>query len=102
MSHPNEIALEHGDELTSESHEIIRVWVTNNAGSSVWINAAALDDPRVFGYLIADTIRHAARAYGGTWDMSEHEALQALVDGVAEELREQFNEVSTIQGRKRN
>jgi hypothetical protein len=97
MSHPNEIALENGDALTSESHEIMRVWVTNNAGSSVWINAVALDEARVFGYLLADTIRHAARAYAGTWDLDENDALQSIVDGVAEELREQFTKIETIQ-----
>jgi hypothetical protein len=96
MSHPNEISLEHGDDLTSESHEVMRVWVTNSAGSSVWINACALDDPRVFGYLMADTIRHAARAYASTWDIDADAALQSIVDGVGEELREQFTEVTTI------
>ena len=97
MSHPNEIALEKGDKLTSESHEIMRVWVTNNAGSSVWINALAIDDPRIFGFLVADTIRHAALAYATTWQLEQNECLQAILDGLGEELREQFNEIETIQ-----
>ena len=97
MSHQNEIALENGAELTSEYHEIMRVWVTNTAGSSVWINAVAIDDPRVFGFLMADTIRHAAKAYSSTWDLDENGALQAIVDGVGEELRDQFSAIETIQ-----
>jgi hypothetical protein len=97
VSHPNEIALEHGDELTTDSHEIMRVWVTNNAGSSVWINARAIDDTRVFGYLMADTIRHGARAYASTWGLDENECLQSILDGLGDELREQFNQIDTIQ-----
>ena len=95
--HPNEIALEHGDELTQESHEIARLWMTNNAGSSVWINARAIDDPRVFGYLVSDMVRHGARAYASTWDLDENECLQAILDGLGEELREQFGEIETVQ-----
>ena len=94
---PHEIALTGGDELTAESHEVARVWITNNAGSSVWINAGILEDPTVFGFLIADTVRHAARAYASTWDLDEGEALQAIVDGLGEELREQFNDITTLQ-----
>ncbi|MBV9881588.1 MAG: DUF5076 domain-containing protein [Sphingomonadaceae bacterium] len=94
---PNAIPLEGGDELGSESHEVVRVWITNNAGSSVWIRAQVLEDPRIFGYLMSDTIRHAARAYATTWSMDEDEALQAIVDGLAEELREQFGDITTIQ-----
>jgi hypothetical protein len=95
--HPNEIALENGDVLTEDSHEVARVWITNQGGSSVWINAWLLEDPKVFGYLMADTLRHAARAYAGTFDLDEDEALQEIVDGVGEELREQFNKIDTIQ-----
>ena len=67
--HPNAISLEKGDKLTDQSHEIMRVWITNGAGSSVWIDAGALQDPYIFGYLMADTVRHAARAYATTWSI---------------------------------
>ena len=95
--HPNELSLDKGDVLTDESHEVARIWITNNAGSSVWISAYLIEDPHVFGFLKADTIRHAAKAYAGTWELDESAALQAIVDGVAEELREQFNKVETLQ-----
>ena len=93
----NQIALEDGDDLTDESHEIARIWITNNGGSSVWIAAYALDGARSFGHLIADTIRHGARAYATTYGLSEEEALQEIVDGVGEELREQFEIIEMIQ-----
>ena len=98
MAEPkNSIALVNGDELTDESSEVARIWVTNNAGSSVWIDAGVLEDPTVFGFLMADTIRHAARAYANAWELDEQETLQAIVDGVGQELREQFEEITTIQ-----
>lgn len=95
--HPNAIALENGDALTDQSHEMVRIWITNGGGSSVWIEPGLLDDPRVFGYLISDTVRHAARAYAAAYEMDESEALQAIVDGLAEELREQFGNIETIE-----
>ncbi|HMG46397.1 MAG TPA: DUF5076 domain-containing protein [Allosphingosinicella sp.] len=91
------IRLEHGDDLTDDSYEIARVWITNNAGSSVWIAAWALDDPVAFGHLMAETIRHGARAYATTYGLDEDAALQDIVDGLSEELREQFTEITTIQ-----
>jgi len=95
--HPNAIDLEGGDILTDESHEVARVWITQNGGSSVWIAAFLLEDPKVFGYLMADTIRHAALAYASTYGTDEDASLQAIVDGLAEELREQFSDIDTIQ-----
>jgi hypothetical protein len=94
--HPNAIPLENGDTLTEESHEVARIWVTNGGGSSLWINALILSEPLVFGYLVSDTIRHAARAYANAYGMDEGTALQAIVDGLTEELREQFGEITTI------
>ncbi|MBJ6120519.1 DUF5076 domain-containing protein [Sphingomonas mollis] len=96
------IRLEDGDVLTEESAEIARIWITDGAGSSVWIAAHVLEDPTVFGYLMADTIRHAARAYAGTWSIDERQALQAIVDGVGEQLRDQFGKIETIQEGKLN
>ena len=94
--HPNSISLEDGDVLTDDSHEVVRIWITNGAGSSVWIQPGILADPRVFGYLMSDTVRHAARAYAAAYEMDEADALQAIVDGLAEELREQFGDITTI------
>jgi len=100
--HLGAISLDKGDVLTDESNEVARIWVTNNAGSSVWIDARVLSDPTIFGYLIADTIRHAARAYATTYGEREDTMLQAISDGVAEELREQFTNITTIQEGKLN
>jgi hypothetical protein len=83
--------------LGTRSAEIARVWITDGAGSTVWIDARILEDPHLFGHLIANTVRHAARAYAGTWDMPEDTALQAIVDGLTAQLREQATDLTTIQ-----
>ena len=92
----DEISLENGDILTGESSEVARVWVTNNAGSSVWINPSVLAEPISFGYLMADTLRHAARAYAMAWEIDEASALQQMCDGFVSELREQVRDIETI------
>jgi hypothetical protein len=93
----NAIPLENGDDLTDESYEVARVWITNNGGSSVWIAAWVMEDPVAFGHLMADTIRHGARAYATTYGIDENEALQDMISGLSEELREQGSEITTIQ-----
>ena len=89
-------------DLSAESAEVVRIWVTNNAGSTVFIDAEVLADPQVFGFLIADTVRHAAKAYAQAWDLEEGDALQSIVDGLGEELREQFNVITPVTNERSN
>ena len=84
--------------LAPDSAEVARIWVTNGAGSTVLIDAEVISDPTVFGYLIADTVRHAAKAYAAAWQSEEGDTLQAIVDGLSEELREQVNAVTPLKG----
>ncbi|MBB4153310.1 hypothetical protein GGQ80_001212 [Sphingomonas jinjuensis] len=95
---PGAIRIPANAPLTKQSAEVMRVWVTHQAGSTVFIDAGLLADPHMFGHLIADTVRHAAKAYAGTNDMAEDAALQRIVDGLGEELREQFNSITPMQG----
>ncbi|MET0194068.1 MAG: DUF5076 domain-containing protein [Hyphomicrobiaceae bacterium] len=90
MAEPHPHAIDLGDlgNLTENSHEIMRVWVTDRAGSSAWIDSRLLDDPKVFGFLLADTVRHAANAYAETAGLDEGAALQAIVDGLVLQMRE--------------
>lgn len=92
----NQIALVRSEHLGEDSREVARIWVTNGAGSSVWIDAGVLADPGVFGFLVADTIRHAARAYAAAWGMSEQAALEAIVRGVDADLCDPDGEVTTV------
>lgn len=102
MTGPRAIALDDGDVLTDASAEVARIWITDGAGSSVWIAAYLLEQPEMFGMLMADTLRHAARAYAGTWNIDEGAALQAIVDGAFAELRDQVETIRTIQEGKLN
>lgn len=98
----NQIALVRSEHLTDESREVARLWVTNGAGSSVWIDAGVLADPTVFGFLMADTIRHAARAYAAAWGMAEDAALEAIVRGVDADLCDPDGTQTTIADGKPN
>jgi hypothetical protein len=82
--------------LPPETAEVARVFVTNGAGSTVFIDANVLSEPGWFGYLLADTARHAAKAYAQAWQLDESETLQAIVDGLSEELRAQVNRVDPV------
>lgn len=97
-SRPGAIDIPAGAPLTTGSAEVMRVWVTDRAGSTVFIDAGLLEDPHMFGYLVADTVRHAANAYAGTRRLDEGQALQRIVDGLGEELREQFTSITPLQG----
>ena len=65
-------------------------------GSTIWVNPGVLEDPKVFGYLMSDAVRNAARAYASTSSLGEEAALQAIVDGLAEELRDQLRKPDTL------
>ena len=98
MSHSNEIELG-GVELAEESYEVARLWVTNGAGSTIWVDARVLEDPRSFGYLVADAIRQGALSYSMIYGGSKEDALKAIVDGVGEELDEHLNRADAEEGR---
>lgn len=98
MSHPNEIDL--GDvPLAEESYEVARLWVTNEAGSTVWVDARVLEDPRSFGYLLADAIRQAAFAYSKVYGCGQEEALDGVVNGLVEELGDQLKQSTSREER---
>jgi hypothetical protein len=94
--HPGAIALVDGDTLTPDSAEVARVWITNGAESSVWINPHLLEEPKVMGYLLADTLRHAARAYAQRDGTDEGDMAARIYAGLLEELQNQYNEITTI------
>ena len=97
MSHPNEIKLG-GVELTEQSYEVARVWVTHEAGSSAWIDAGVLEDPKTFGYLMADVVRQAAFAYSQVYKIDQGEAAKAITSGLVEDLEKQFEEAPAAKG----
>jgi len=63
------------------------------------VDARVLEQPRDFGYLVADAMRHAAFAYSQVWNLDRADALKAIAAGIAEELEQQLGkETSTRDG----
>lgn len=56
--------------------EIFRAWIVDN-GLQVSLQQG-FDDPRMWGILLVDVARHAARVYAAEGVMSEAEALEAI------------------------
>ena len=63
----------------SRSQEILRTWVTGDGGLEVGL-ISAFDDPGLWGLMLADIARHAARAYEQDGRMSYDEALAEIKD----------------------
>ncbi len=66
----------------SEAQEILRTWVTADGGLEVGL-VSAFEEPGVWGVLLADLARHAARAY-------EQEG-RATYDDALAEIKELFD-----------
>lgn len=97
MNHPNEIELG-GIDLTEQSYEVARLWVTHEAGSGILVDARVLEEPTQFGYLLADAVRHAAFSYSQVWNLDGNQAAKAIAAGFAEELERQFPKESMQDG----
>ena len=97
MSHPNEIKLG-GIELTDQSYEVARIWVTHEAASSVWVDAGVIEDPKTFGYLMADAVRQAAFAYSKVWGIDQADAAKAIAGGLVEDLERLFEDAPVADG----
>ena len=71
-------AIEHG------GHEVVRAVVVEGAVSVAM--RRSFDDPFVWGVLLVDLARHAARIYAAEADFSEEEAMARIVEGMQREL----------------
>ena len=85
--------------LGGRVHEVARLWVTDRAGSTIWVDASILKDPRSFGYLLADAIRQAAFAYSKVYGSDQEDVLRGIVNGLVEELGDELDRADRPQGR---
>jgi hypothetical protein len=67
-----------------EAVEVLRAFVVDGGLSISFVRA--FDDPSMWGMMLVDIARHAARAYDKEGAMSEAEALAAIVDMFDSEL----------------
>lgn len=96
--HLRAIDLGDGGNLTDKSAEIARLWVTDGGGASVWIDVSLLDDPRAFGYLLAETIGHGAVAYAEKTGANPEDMLAEIVAGVSQRVAAGFGPEQGEQG----
>ena len=85
MSAPDLHTLDVPPDVTDNGgHEVLRAFVSNGAVSVAM--RRSFDDPFVWGMLLADLARHAARIYAAEAEMSEAEAMARIVEAVQAEL----------------
>lgn len=95
---PGEIPIPPVAAQTPDSREVARVWIANGGCHvTLW---SAFEDPAMWGMLIADLARHAARSTAADKICSEKEALQAIVTYFNREM-EQPTDIGTTEDIKR-
>ncbi|MGL4443882.1 MAG: DUF5076 domain-containing protein [Alsobacter sp.] len=72
------------DVVENGGHEVVRAFVSNGAVSVAM--RRSFDDPFVWGMLLVDLARHAARIYATEAEMSEGQAMARIVEGLQAEL----------------
>ena len=94
--HPGAIAVE-GIDVLDNSLEVARLWIEDGGPATCLINPEILGEPEMFGLLMVDTIRHAARAYAQCYGMPEDEALGRILEGVQMETASPTTDIETTQ-----
>jgi len=84
------------EELLSNSVEIARLWVQDQGPGHFFINAYKMPDAGMFGMMITDTVRHAARAYAQALGITEAQAAVSIWRGVDDEREKHTTELNTI------
>ncbi|HEY6965787.1 MAG TPA: DUF5076 domain-containing protein [Erythrobacter sp.] len=86
-----------GFDFLDRSVEVARLWVQNGGPATCIIDPGLLQQPELFGMLMVDTVRHAARAYAQCYGMTEGEALDRIWTGLDAERDMNTTPLSTIQ-----
>lgn len=77
--------------------EVARLWVENEGPATCIIKPDVLKEPEMFGMLMVDAMRHAARAYAQCYAMPEEEALSRILQGVEMESGTNTTGLDTMQ-----
>ena len=67
-----------------DATEVLRAFVVDGGLSIAFTRA--FEDPEMWGMLLVDIARHAARAYGRESEFSEEEALSRILDMFESEI----------------
>ena len=74
--HRNELPAPPGAMLEKDAHEVLRAWIVRE-GLQVSLQRA-FDDPSVWGIMLVDIARHAARIYAAEGDMGAEAAMARI------------------------
>ena len=74
--------------------DLIRARINEEGYADVEIAAFQLEGPENFGRFLADVARHGALAYATTWSLDEDSALELIMEGLSEQLRDQNSEIT--------
>src|ERR1700682_1785032 len=80
-----------------DATEVLRAFVVDGGLSIAF--ARAFEEPDMWGLLLVDIARHAARAYARESDYTEEEALTRIVDMFAAEIARPTDRKSVVQGK---
>ncbi|MEM1133302.1 MAG: DUF5076 domain-containing protein [Pseudomonadota bacterium] len=86
-----------GFDMLDNSAEVARLWVENEGPATCIINPTLLQEPEMFGLLMVDCIRHAARADAQAAGMTEVEALARIWNGVDMERENHTTGLTTLE-----
>ncbi|MCL9997824.1 MAG: DUF5076 domain-containing protein [Erythrobacter sp.] len=86
-----------GYDFLDRSVEVARLWVQNGGPATCIIDPGLLREPELFGMLMVDTVRHAARAYAQRYGMTEDAALTRIWAGLEAERDRHTSPIKTIQ-----
>jgi hypothetical protein len=81
----------------ASSVEVARLWVEHKGPGTFIIDPDRLRRPEMFGMMMTDCVRHAARAYATALGISENEALDRIWQGLDEERDRHTTDLTTIQ-----
>ena len=85
-----------GYDFLKSSVEVARLWVQHEGPGHFIINAHRLEDPAMFGMMLVDCLRHAAKAYAFANDASEGEMLERIWEGLDAERERHTTPIRTI------
>ena len=95
-AHPGAIAVD-GYDFLDNSVEVARLWVEDRGPATCLIQPDRLAEPEMFGMLMVDAVRHAARAYAQCYGMSEDRALERIWQGLDAERGTNTTGLDTVQ-----
>ena len=95
---PGEIGIPAGAVAEAGSQEVLRAWI---AGGGLHVSLLpAFETPDMWGMLLADVARHAARAFAAEKVCSEDEAMESILELLVAELDAPTDDGSTDPAKK--